>query len=337
MLFATPSFWYWPRPTPLARILYPLGCAYAMVVAWQRRFSRRVQLPVPVVSLGNITLGGTGKTPLGIALAHSLQRRGWRVAVLMRGYGAGRRQPCLVKASHEASAVGDEALEYVKADPAVQVWVGADRLATGRAAIATGANLLLLDDGLQHWRLARDCDVTLLDSDNGMGNGFVFPAGPLREPQRQLGRADLLVMTGAFAEAPPSSWPGQLPWFVLPTRVDPPTWLLEQPLLAFCGLGLPEKFFVALRRAGLQIAATASFADHHPYKIRELERLGLRAREYGAVLVTTVKDWQRLPQGWRDRVIALPLSFDREVVEAITNSVLCRLGLIAAPSVHGHG
>lgn len=335
MLLATPRFWYRRRPTPLARLLQPMGWLYGLAVAWHRRCSRPVRLPVPMLSLGNITLGGTGKTPLGIALARALQGRGRRVAVLLRGYGAGRRQPCLVSADQHAAAVGDEALEYAQALPGVQVWAGADRLAAARAAIAAGADLLLLDDGLQHWRLARDCDVTLLDGAHGMGNGLVFPAGPLREPAGQLGRAHLLVLTGLAATSPPHGWPADLPWFALVGRVAPPPSLAARPLLAFCGLGLPEKFFAALRQAGLVLVATAGFPDHHPYADHELERLQRRAEVEGATLVTTVKDWQRLPQGWRSSVVAVPLVLDQEAVDAITTAVLQRLA--SAGSITGQG
>ncbi len=337
MLLATPRFWYRRPPTPLARLLQPLGWLYGLAVACHRRCSRPVRLAVPVVSLGNLTLGGTGKTPLGIALARALQRRGWRVAVLLRGYGAGRRQPCRVGAHHAAAAVGDEALEYVHAVPGVQVWAGADRVAAGRAAIASGANLLLLDDGLQHWRLARNCDLSLLDGRHGIGNGLVFPAGPLREPVWQLGRADLLVLTGTATGRPPRRWPADRPWVSLASRLAPPAALVPLPLLAFCGLGLPEKFFAALRQAGLQLAATASFADHHPYAPWELERLQKQAEVHGATLVTTVKDWQRLPEAWRPRVIAVPLVLDPQALEGITAFVLDRLGATSGVAAPGHG
>lgn len=328
MPLVTPRFWYRQAPGLRARLLQPLGWLYALGVACDRRRTRPVRLPVPVVSLGNITLGGTGKTPLGIALARALQRRGRRVAVLLRGYGSGRRSPCRVGPGHGAAAVGDEALEYRNALPQAQVWVGADRVAAARAAIAAGADLLLLDDGLQHWRVARDCDLSLLDRAHGLGNALVFPAGPLREPAVQLDRADLLVLSGGDADAParpPRFWPPQRPWFALQGRLDPPDALRGQPLLAFCGIGLPEKFFAAVRRAGLQLAGTASFADHHPYARSELERLQSRAEVQGATLVTTVKDWQRLPAGWQARVTALPLVLDPASVEAITAAVLERL------------
>jgi tetraacyldisaccharide 4'-kinase len=345
MLLATPRFWYCRRPTPLAHLLQPLAWLYALGVRRYRRRSCPVRLPVAVLSVGNITLGGTGKTPLVIALAQELRQRGRSVAVLLRGYGGGSRRPRRVSSADAAAQVGDEALEIQRSLPGVAVWVGSDRVAGGLAAIAAGADLLLLDDGLQHWRLARDCDISVLDDRHGVGNGLVFPAGPLREPADQLGRADLLVLTGSGdragpaggAEArgcgaasglavPPPLWPAAKPWFRLAGWIEPPARLIGVPLLAFCGIGLPAKFFAALRQAGLELAATVGFADHHPYAASDLERLQRRADIHGATLVTTVKDWQRLPQGWRERVVALPLVLDSRMVEAIASAALARIG-----------
>jgi tetraacyldisaccharide 4'-kinase len=335
MLLATPRFWYARRPGPWARLLQPLGWLYGLAVGWDRARSMPVRLPVPVVSVGNITLGGTGKTPLVLGLARELQRRGWQVAVLLRGYGRKRQAPARVGPGHTAAAVGDEALEYHQQLPDAQVWVGRDRVASGRAAIAAGATLLLLDDGLQHWRLARDCDVSVLDRTHGLGNGLVFPAGPLREPARQLGRADLLVLTGSHAAlsaaaASPAArlglpWPAAKPQLPLASWIEPPSGLASQPLVAFCGIGLPPKFFAALEQAGLQAVEQLGFPDHHPYAQSDLERLQQRADALHATLVTTVKDWQRLPPGWRQRVVALPLVLDPAGVVTVTEAVLRQL------------
>ncbi len=300
---------------------------YGLAVAWARRRGACLRLSVPVVSVGNITLGGTGKTPLVIALAQELQCRGHRVAVLLRGYGGSSRRSCRVEAGHDAGTVGDEALEYRQQLPDVQVWVGRDRLASGQAAIAAGATLLLLDDGLQHWRLARDLDITVLDRTHGLGNGLVFPAGPLREPARQLGRADLLVLTGSGSAAGPVlPWPVVKPRFLLASWIAPPPGLAQLPLLAFCGIGLPAKFFVALEQAGLRVLERRSFPDHHPYARQDLDRLQQRASTLRATLVTTVKDWQRLPAGWQERVVPLPLVLDPQAASALADEVLERLG-----------
>jgi tetraacyldisaccharide 4'-kinase len=216
-------------------------------------------------------------------------------------------------------------LEIRAALPDVAVWVGRNRVASGLAAIAAGADLLLLDDGLQHWRLGHDVSISVLDRHHGLGNGLLFPAGPLRERPARLGQADLLVLTGALNQAaapqPPATWPLSKPWFQLSSWIESPVHLRGRSLLAFCGIGLPEKFFAALDQAGLRLVATAGFPDHHPYAPKELESLQSRAGSSGATLVTTVKDWQRLPHPWQQRVEALPLGLDTRALAEIAAAV----------------
>ncbi|MFO8238004.1 MAG: tetraacyldisaccharide 4'-kinase [Prochlorococcaceae cyanobacterium] len=330
MLLATPRFWYRPRPGPLAWLLRPLGWLYGLAVGIHRARSRPWQPPLPVVSVGNLTLGGTGKTPLVIALARELAGRGWRPALLSRGYGSGRRQPLRVGPQMAAALVGDEALELVSGLPGLAVWVGADRVASARRALEAGADLLLLDDGLQHWPLSRDCDITVLDGERRLGNGLLFPAGPLRERPTALARADLLVLSGALpaARADPAglSWPANRPWFPIAARLELPSALRQRPLLAFCGIGLPEKFFAALREEGCRLMGCEAFPDHHPYARSDVERLLTLARaQHNATLVTTGKDWQRLtpvltPQE-RVAVVPLGLRLDPEAVARLADAV----------------
>uniref|UniRef100_UPI0040482868 tetraacyldisaccharide 4'-kinase n=1 Tax=Cyanobium sp. TaxID=2164130 RepID=UPI0040482868 len=328
-----PSFWYAPRLSGLARVLLPLSWFYGVGVWLHRSTTRPLHLPVPVISIGNITLGGTGKTPVVMGLARALQKRGYAVAVLLRGYGTKRREPMLVTPGASYAEVGDEALEYAHQLEQVQIWVGSNRRLSARLAIDQGATLLLLDDGLQHWPLARDLDVTLLDAQHGLGNGQVFPAGPLREPASQLGRADLLVLTGtgtdmgsdALGEAP-LPWPSQKPRRSLRFQLDVPYGLLGWPLVAFCGIGLPQKFFQALRALGLRVIAEESFPDHHPYAEAELERLLAVAQAQGAVLVTTSKDANRLPMQYRSKVVPIPLSIDPVALDPLAQQLLGLIG-----------
>ncbi len=341
MPLTTPRFWYAGRRSWQAWLLRPIGWIYGMAVGLHRRSTRPSRCAVPVLSIGNITLGGTGKTPLGIALAKGLARRGWRVAVLLRGYGSRRRESCLLTQTSRVEEVGDEALEYglSLADAESAVWIGADRCRSARLAIAAGADLLLLDDGLQHWRLARDLDVSVLDARHGLGNRLVFPAGPLREPIGQLARADVLVLTGSgpgLADATagdpvlsrPPDWPAGEPWFAVRFQPEPPPQLRGQRLLAFCGIGLPEKFFASLRACGLQLVATESFPDHHVYAESDLQRLLDLAHANGARLVTTVKDAQRLPPGFRSSVSQVPLRVEPSSLEPLLDLVDRRLSTV---------
>ena len=324
-----PSFWYQPRLSGLARVLLPLSWLYGVGVWLHRSTTRPLRLPVPVISIGNITLGGTGKTPVVIGLARALQQRGYAVAVLLRGYGTKRREPMLVTPGESYAEVGDEALEYAHQLEQVQIWVGSNRRLGARLAIDQGATLLLLDDGLQHWPLARDLDVSLLDAQHGLGNGQVFPAGPLREPASQLGRADLLVLTGTgVGSGGPAQlpWPSQKPRCCLHFQLDVPHGLQGRPLVAFCGIGLPQKFYQALGALGLRVIAQESFPDHHPYAEPELEHLLAVAQAQGAVLVTTSKDANRLPLQYRSKVVPIPLSIDPVTLNPFAQQVLGLIG-----------
>ncbi|MEX1325059.1 MAG: tetraacyldisaccharide 4'-kinase [Synechococcaceae cyanobacterium] len=340
MLLATPRFWYRPRPGPLAWLLRPCGWLYGIAVRLHRAGARPWQPPLPVVSVGNLTLGGTGKTPLVIALARELAARGWRPAVLSRGYGSGRREPLRVEPQMAAATVGDEALELVRGLPGLPVWIGSDRVASARRALEAGADLLLLDDGLQHWRLARDCDLSVLDARKLLGNGLLFPAGPLREPPAALARADLLVLTGSPPDPAGSDDPGTvpagLPWpcgrplFRIGARLELPSALRQRPLLAFCGIGLPEKFFDALRREGCRLVGCQAFPDHHPYARADVEGLLALARaQHNATLVTTGKDWQRLQAvltpDERGAVVPVGLRLDPQAVARLAEAVLAVL------------
>ena len=345
MPLTTPKFWYQRRRHWLAWLLWPLAWLYGAAVGVHRRCTRRRHCAVPVLSIGNLTLGGTGKTPLGIALAQGLGRRGWRVAVLLRGYGARRRQACPVTATSRVEEVGDEALEYGQSLGAGVVWVGSNRCQSAALAQAAGASLILLDDGLQHWPLARDLDITVLDHRHGLGNRLVFPAGPLREPLGQLARADALVLTGFGAPAPPGgplspwapppAWPQGKPWFGVRFCLQPPAALRGQPLLAFCGIGLPEKFFGALRACGLELVATESFPDHHVYAEADLQRLLDLAHANGAHLVTTVKDGQRLPARFREVVSLVPLTVEPASLEPLLQWLDQRLAPLAGAASGG--
>ncbi|MEX0588111.1 MAG: tetraacyldisaccharide 4'-kinase, partial [Cyanobium sp.] len=344
MPLTTPRFWYASRCSWQAWLLRPCGWLYGLAVRLHRRSVRPRRCGVPVLSIGNLTLGGTGKTPLGIALALGLAERGWRVAVLLRGYGGGRQESCLLTPASRFEEVGDEALEYGLALGDGAVWVGSNRCRSAERAVAAGADLILLDDGLQHWPLARDLDVSVLDGRHGLGNRLVFPAGPLREPISQLARADVLVLTGSSPGASPAAdqgmacpaaWPAVKPWFSVRFCLEPPSQILGKRLLGFCGIGLPEKFFAALRACGLQVVATQSFPDHHIYADSDLQRLLDLAHANGAHLVTTVKDGQRLPSRFRDAVSLVPLRVEPTSLEPLLTLLDRRLSVLVGLSPSG--
>lgn len=298
---------FWERAGPPGAWLQPLGALMAAIGRWRRDRASPWRAPVPVICVGNLTVGGSGKTPVAAALVAALARQGAHPHVLLRGYGGSARGPMRVDPErHEAALVGDEALLHAGLAP---TWIGADRVATARLAIAAGATHVVLDDGLQSGRLAHDLALVVVDGQVGFGNGYLLPGGPLREPVAEgLSRAHALVILGpddtrVARFAPPGV---EVVHAALVLDAATVTALRSTPLLAFAGIGRPEKFFDSLRAAGLRLAGTRAFADHHRYAAAELEELAREATRLEARLVTTVKDAVRLPRAFRERCIAVP-------------------------------
>ncbi len=300
MMGRAPAFW-WRRRSLLAALLSPIGDVVgAQTLARMGKPSGTVRLPV--ICIGNPTVGGAGKTPTALALLARLRARGAHPFALLRGHGGRAPTPLLVDpVRHSVQEVGDEALLLAQAAPTVVS--GSDRLAGARLALAEGASHIVMDDGFQNPSLHKDVSVLVVDRAVGIGNGKVLPAGPLRAPLApQLARADALLLVGpapepdtcpALAEAADAA--GLL---LLEGRLEPDADAIAQlkgcPLSAFAGIGRPEKFFQMLVDEGLALYASKAFADHHPFTLREISALAGEADKMGWTLVTTQKDAARL-------------------------------------------
>jgi tetraacyldisaccharide 4'-kinase len=286
---------FWQHDGVLAHLLAPAAALYGAATA--RRLARPGwRAPVPVICCGNATVGGAGKTTLALDLGARLQRRGVAVAFLSRGYGGRVAGPLRVEpARHDAAAVGDEAVLLAAAAP---TWIGADRAASARAAVAAGAGALVMDDGLQNPTLHKTLPLLVIDGAGGIGNGRVMPAGPLREPLEAAAarcRAAVLIGQGNEPALPPG-----LP--VLRASLAPPpeaAALAGRAVLAFAGIGRPEKFFNSLEEIGADLVARRAFPDHHTYSARAFAALLEEAARAGAVAVTTPKDAARLAPAQR--------------------------------------
>jgi tetraacyldisaccharide 4'-kinase len=313
-----PAFW-WRAASLAAVLLAPLAAVYGAVAA--RRLARDGHgAGVPVVCVGNLTVGGAGKTPLALALAGMLKSAGETPFLLSRGYGGRRAGPLRVDpAQHRAREVGDEPLLLARAAPTI---VARNRVKGAQAATAGGATIIVMDDGFQNPSLRKDFSVLVVDARRGIGNGRVIPAGPLRAPvEAQLDRADALVVVGspptepAVAEAARKH---RVPVFHATLRPDAAAAAgLRGRALAFAGIGDPEKFFATLAQAGIAVARVRAFPDHHRYTAAEAKALCETAERDGLTLVTTEKDLARL-QGdgevtelaARARTLPVTLAFD---------------------------
>jgi tetraacyldisaccharide 4'-kinase len=291
-----PAFWWRPAGAAAAA-LSPLGMLYGGVAAWQMERPGRAA-GIPVVCVGNLTLGGAGKTPVAIAVAQILATNGRRPFLLSRGYGGELHGPVRVDpASHRATEVGDEPLLLARAAPTI---VARDRAAGAEAALIAGADVIVMDDGFQSPRLRKDLAIVVIDGRRGIGNGKVFPAGPLRAPlEAQLHHAHALVVIGSGEGAEPIAAAARarlLP--VFHGRLAPDTRALEalgrRPVLAFAGIGDPDKFFATLGEAGIDVRSRHAFPDHHRYRRTEALDLIARAQLDGLIPVTTEKDLVRL-------------------------------------------
>jgi tetraacyldisaccharide 4'-kinase len=314
-----PAFWHRPSSL-LSLLLMPLGALYGAIAG--RRLQREgFDAGIPVLCVGNYHVGGAGKTPTVLALVKLLRELGETPVVLSRGYGGRLRGPIKVDpARHAAADVGDEPLMLART---VAVVVARDRVGGVALARSQGASVIVMDDGFQNPAIAKDASLIVIDSDRGLGNARVFPAGPLRAPlPPQIERTDALIVVGdgtavaaVAAEVAARGKP------VLSGHLGPDdasvAALRGKRVLAFAGIGDPTRFFRTLRASGIEVVRERAFDDHHPFSQGEIEALIAEARRDGLTAVTTEKDLARLRSGeglplWASDIVpfAVTLEFD---------------------------
>ena len=273
----------WERVTPVSALLYPLSLLYRAAAGMRRAAAAPVRLRAPVIVVGNLTVGGTGKTPLVLWLAQLLKSRGYTPGIVSRGYGGRGRAPRRVLPGSDPLDCGDEAV-LVARRSGCPVWVGVDRVAAGEALLASqpACNVVLSDDGLQHYRLARDVEICVVDAARGFGNGWLLPAGPLREAPSRLASVDAVVMNGGGApHSSAVSIPAGTARFAMtlegrefrnllnPRQLANAESFRGKRVHAIAGIGNPQRFFRHLRSLGLEFTAHP-FPDHHPYTASDL-------------------------------------------------------------------
>jgi tetraacyldisaccharide 4'-kinase len=294
----TPAWWY--RPSLFARLLAPLGWLYYAIAVLRRALTQPKTPAIPTLCIGNVVAGGGGKTPVAVAIGQWCKAQNINAFFVSRGYGGSMIEPTLIS-THTAAEAGDEPLLLVRILPTV---VGKNRAAAVAFAATQGATLAILDDGFQNPSIQKTASILVLKGDHPLGNGQLIPAGPLREPlETALKRAQAVV----WVDAPtPQTLPISTPIFTATTTLSLPTEIKKA--VAFAGIALPELFKQAIEGAGVEVIHFAAFADHHAFKANEIADLQTRAKEHGATLVTTEKDWVRLPKAIQAEVVPLPLS-----------------------------
>lgn len=289
-----PRFWF--RPASWAAwTLAPLGWLYGLVVQLRWNLTAPRKLSIPVICVGNFTLGGTGKTPAALFIAERLKTFGTNPFILTRGYGGAHKGPHRVDAlTDSADQVGDEAMLLARRAPTI---ISRDRVAGAVLALSQGANVIIMDDGMQNPSLAKNLTLAVVDAASGLGNGLVFPAGPLRAHLKwQEKHADALLVMKEAGSTPHTSLqkictPTRLSGSLQPQRGE---WLKAKRVLGFCGIGRPEKFRATLKHLGAEVVRFESFPDHHRYSASDAKRLVALAARENLTLVTTEKDHVKL-------------------------------------------
>ena len=270
---------HWQSVTPVSALLYPLSLLYGVMAASRRAAIAPVRLRAPVIVVGNIMVGGTGKTPLVLWLERTLRDGGWKPGIVCSGYGGDNPGPQLVSPDSDPAACGDEAVLLARRS-GCDVWAGADRVAAAGALLRSPADcdVVLSDDGLQHYALARDIEICVVDAARGFGNGFLLPAGPLREPLSRVATVDAVVVNGGTDAPHPSiaGLPQGAPRFEMklegavfrnladPGRLAGAASFRGARVHAVAGIGNPQRFFSHLRQLGLEFTEHP-FPDHHPF------------------------------------------------------------------------
>ncbi|HEY2011288.1 MAG TPA: tetraacyldisaccharide 4'-kinase [Rhizomicrobium sp.] len=308
---------FWQKGGAAAALLAPLGALYGLSVAIKAAGAKPFDSGVPVICVGNLTAGGSGKTPIAIAIAEMLRARGHKPCFLTRGYGGSERGPALASRGHAASVMGDEALLLARTAPTI---VSRDRIAGAKLAREKGANVLVMDDGHQNFALRKTLSLVVVDAETGFGNGRQIPAGPLREPVMQgLARADAVVLVG---EGTPDLKGYTGPLLRAHLKAESAAFA-NHDVFAFAGIGRPEKFTASLEAGGAHLTGRCFFDDHHPYTDDEITQLRMVAG--GATLVTTEKDFVRLSMRQREGIKVLKVAArfdDKPAMEALLDRTL---------------
>ncbi len=320
-----PKFWNSDYDSVMPTLLAPISALYRFLDQANRARQQITKVDIPVICVGNVVAGGAGKTPVAIAVAQILLRAGVKVHFLSRGYGGDITGPeRVVLDVHTAKQVGDEPLLLASVAP---TWISKDRVKGAQAAVAANAEVIVMDDGLQNRSLEKTLSILVIDGTYALGNGRVIPAGPLREPLGvALERSQAVVVVSAGKAVEELDF-ANTPIFnakIVPHALQ--SELVGEKVIAFAGIGRPEKFFKSLEEARADVVEKVEFSDHYNYTQKDIMQLVERATLQGAALVTTRKDYVRLPADARMMTTVFDIDLIFENPHAIKQLVLSSLG-----------
>jgi tetraacyldisaccharide 4'-kinase len=308
---------FWRTENGIARLLTPIGHVVGRITTRRVLKTSAFRPAIPVISVGNLTVGGSGKTPVAMSIVERLKERGEKPVVILRGYGGRLKGPVAVDPNvHTADDVGDEALLHAMHCP---TWVARARAAAAAEVTRTDATVIVLDDGHQHPGIAKDLSLIVVDGSAAFGNGRIVPAGPLREHiDDGLARSDAMVIMNEDHAGLDAFFAGRLP-ILHACHVPGPEWvpLRARRVVAFAGIGEPERFFATLRGFGIEVAAAYPFGDHQGYRDLDITPILDQAYKLKAVPVTTAKDAVRLPPDQRQQVDVLSVGVGWREAEAL--------------------
>lgn len=322
-MIKAPKFWE-DKESLVSLLLLPISYIYALVSSLRWWVATPWKPSVPIICVGNVTLGGAGKTPTAIEVTKALKESGYKPHILSRGYGASTKSLLPIRVdnkNHTYLSVGDEPLLLAELAP---TWVCPDRIAAAKMAIAEGADVLVMDDGYQNPSIHKALNLLVIDAEYQFGNGRVFPAGPLRENvESALKRADMVLTIGDKEVDLPTSKE------VVKARLRPNKDVLDKstPYIGFAGIGRPEKFKKSLEDSIVMLKDFVSYPDHHPYSDDDLKHLKRIAMEHGAQLVTTRKDFMRMPPDFRQDICVVDVELVFDDPDSLRNVLSNKLNL----------
>jgi tetraacyldisaccharide 4'-kinase len=319
-----PKFWYLKKDSFLSNALYPFSLLFRLGTKIRILLSREKKTKLPIICVGNIVIGGAGKTPVALKIGNMLIKAGYKPHFVSKGYGGLEKNNTLVNDWHSPKSVGDEPLLLSEIAP---TWIGLDRNKSFQLASDNGADCIVMDDGFQNPTLQKDFSIVVINGEQGFGNKRVIPSGPLRESiSRGLSRTNLVITIGDISDSVKDKIPKHIPLITANFKIKQDGIMLKgQKITAFAGIAYPEKFYNSLKLVKANIVDKISYSDHHIYNENDLLYLAEKANKNKSILVTTKKDMVRIPKNFRSLVKTIEgfIQLDDEnlLLEILTNLI----------------